>query len=48
MTLRLSRAPPDIIEKAAFDPGWGHYEIFGVQRFFTDNTLTCFAGGRSM
>jgi hypothetical protein len=32
---------PDIIEKAAFDPGWGHYEIFGLQRFFTDNTLTC-------
>jgi hypothetical protein len=22
---------PDIIEKAAFDPGWGHYEIYGVQ-----------------
>jgi hypothetical protein len=35
---------PDIIEKAAFDPGWGHYEIFGVQRFFTDNTLMCFTG----
>jgi hypothetical protein len=32
---------PDIIEKAAFDPGWGHYELFGLQRFFTDNTLTC-------
>jgi hypothetical protein len=35
---------PDIIEKAAFDPGWGHYEIFGLQRFFTDNTLNCFGG----
>jgi len=35
---------PDIIEKAAFDPGWGHYEIFGLQRFFTDHTLTCIAG----
>ena len=23
---------PDIIEKAAFDPGWGHYEIYGLQR----------------
>jgi hypothetical protein len=33
---------PDIIEKGAFDPGFGHYEIFGLQRFFTDNTLTCF------
>jgi hypothetical protein len=35
---------PDIIEKAAFDPGWGHYEIFGLQRFFTDHTLTCVSG----
>ena len=35
---------PDIIEKAAFDPGWGHYEIFGLQRFFSDNTLTCVPG----
>jgi hypothetical protein len=35
---------PDIIEKAAFDPGWGHYEIFGLQRFFTDHTLSCGLG----
>ena len=32
---------PDIIEKAAFDPGWGHYEVFGLQRFFNDNVLAC-------
>jgi hypothetical protein len=32
---------PDVIEKVAFDPGWGHYEIFGIQRFFSDNVLTC-------
>ena len=24
---------PDIIAKAAFDPGWVHYEIFGIGRF---------------
>ena len=30
---------PDIIVKAAWDPGWGHYELFGIQRFFTDNTF---------
>jgi hypothetical protein len=24
---------PDIIVKAAFDPGWGHYEVFGVAGF---------------
>ena len=27
---------PDIIEKAALDPGFGHYEVFGLQRWFTD------------
>ena len=32
---------PDVIEKAAFDPGWGHYEVFGVQRFFTSNVFAC-------
>jgi hypothetical protein len=25
---------PDIIVKAAFEPGWGHWEVFGVQRTF--------------
>jgi hypothetical protein len=35
---------PDVIEKVAFDPGWGHYELFSVQRFFSDNVMTCFAG----
>jgi len=24
---------PDVVFKAAFDPGWGHYEIFGVGGF---------------
>ncbi len=24
---------PDLIVKAAFDPGWGHYEIIGIGRF---------------
>jgi hypothetical protein len=31
---------PDIIAKLAFDPGYGHYEIFGVTRFFHDFVLT--------
>jgi hypothetical protein len=30
---------PDIIEKLAWDPGWGHLEALAMQRFFTDNTL---------
>ena len=24
---------PDMIVKAAFDPGWGHYEVFGIAGF---------------
>jgi hypothetical protein len=24
---------PDVILKAAFDPGWGHYEVVGIGRF---------------
>ncbi len=27
---------PDLIVKAAFDPGWGHYEVFGIGRWFRD------------
>src|SRR5271167_1011931 len=27
---------PDFIVKAAFQPGWGHYEIFGVASIFRD------------
>jgi hypothetical protein len=30
---------PDVILKAAYDPGWGHYEVFGIARFFHDNVL---------
>src|SRR4030095_8265029 len=30
---------PDIIVKIALDPGWGHFEVFGLQRFFTDATF---------
>jgi type II secretory pathway pseudopilin PulG len=31
---------PDFIEKFALDPGWGHYEVFGIERFFTDRVFT--------
>ena len=31
---------PDLIEKFALDPGWGHYEVFGLERFFTDRVYT--------
>jgi hypothetical protein len=40
---------PDIIGKLAWDPGWGHYEVFGIGRFFRDradgHNNTLFGGG---
>jgi len=39
-----TEAAPDIIAKAAFDPGWGHYEVFGLARFFTDSIFACAPG----
>ncbi|MGD0230399.1 MAG: hypothetical protein ABSC19_08575 [Syntrophorhabdales bacterium] len=35
---------PDIVGKVAIDPGFGHYEVYGLGRFFTDRTLV--AGSR--
>jgi hypothetical protein len=32
---------PDLIVKAAFDPGFGHYEIFGLADRFTDRIYPC-------
>ncbi|MGH9742358.1 MAG: hypothetical protein ACRD51_08405, partial [Candidatus Acidiferrum sp.] len=32
---------PDFIFKAAFDPGWGHYEVFGVISNFRDRIYPC-------
>jgi len=39
---------PDVIVKAAFDPGWGHYEIYGLSRWFRssiDRQSNTVAGG---
>jgi hypothetical protein len=30
---------PDLIFKAAFEPGWGHYEVFGVLSTFRDRVF---------
>jgi len=30
---------PDLIAKVAFDPGWGHYELFGMNRWFKDRVV---------
>jgi len=32
-------ATPDFIVKAAFEPGWGHYEVFGIIRTFQDRVF---------
>ncbi len=41
---------PDIIAKIAFDPGFGHYEIFGLVDRFTDRVFPCveFASGSAL
>ncbi len=40
---------PDLILKAAFDPGYGHYELYGLGRWFRSavgtDTNTTFGGG---
>src|SRR3984957_16301608 len=33
---------PDFVFKAALDPGWGHYEIFGVVSTFRDRVFPCY------
>jgi hypothetical protein len=35
---------PDVILKAAADPGWGHYEVYGLYRWFTDRVNDPTAG----
>ncbi len=34
-------AMPDIIGKLAFQPGWGHYEVFGIVSDFRDRIFPC-------
>jgi hypothetical protein len=36
-TICSNNVLPDTIEKVALDPGWGHYEAIGLQRWFTDS-----------
>jgi len=32
---------PDLIVKAAIDPGWGHYEVFGILSTFRNRIYPC-------
>lgn len=34
-------ATPDFIFKAAWEPGWGHYELFGIVSSFRDRIFPC-------
>jgi hypothetical protein len=34
-------AMPDVIVKAAFEPGFGHYEVFGIMSRFRDRVYPC-------
>jgi hypothetical protein len=39
---------PDLILKMAFEPGWGHWELFGIERTFRDRIypgLSCSTAG---
>jgi hypothetical protein len=38
LTNCATQIAPDIIEKVAVDPGWGHYEALALQRWFSDAT----------
>lgn len=42
-----NQVSPDVLVKASFDPGFGHYEIGGIARFFRDRyyPLTTSAAG---
>jgi hypothetical protein len=40
-------ATPDFIAKAAFEPGFGHYEIFGIVSDFRDRIFPCYAATSS-
>lgn len=39
---------PDIIAKVAFDPGFGHYEVFGLLDRFTDRIFPCGGAGSTI
>ncbi len=38
-------AAPDVVLKAAWDPGFGHYEVYGLARFFRSRVSTLGRGG---
>jgi hypothetical protein len=40
-------ATPDFVAKAAFEPGFGHYEVFGIVRDFRDRIFPCYAATSS-
>ncbi|MDE3059411.1 MAG: YbaB/EbfC family nucleoid-associated protein [Pseudomonadota bacterium] len=39
---------PDIVAKLAADPGYGHYEVYGLGRFFRDRNNTTMSNNTAM
>ncbi len=38
---------PDMIAKLAWEPGWGHWELFGIARFFNNRVYPNYGSGSS-
>lgn len=38
---------PELVAKMAFEPGWGHWEVFGVSRFFHDRIYPNYTSANS-
>src|SRR5262249_34701860 len=39
---------PDFVMKMAYEPGWGHYEVFGILRSFHDTVGSSFHNNITM
>ncbi len=44
LTTYSTEYAPDVIAKATADPGWGHYELFGIARFLHDRVSSVGSG----
>ncbi len=44
LTTYSTEYAPDVVAKATADPGWGHYELFGIARFLHDRVSSVGSG----
>ncbi len=47
LTTYSTEYAPDVIAKATADPGWGHYELFGIARFLHDRVSSVGTGSNN-